>query len=134
MQDQQTAYEPMQESHTLRNVLLAVAILFVIGSSILMYSLYGRLGALEVAQKQAADDAAAHNEAIMKKLGITQANVEAEAKALASQARTNAERCHNPHGRASQATRGFGEIAEFEYLERCNRSGRRQNRSHRRKR
>ena len=84
MQDQETAYEPMQESHTLRNVLFAVAILFVIGSSILMYSLYSRLGALELAQKQAADDAAAHNEAIMKKLGITQANVEAEAKALAA--------------------------------------------------
>jgi hypothetical protein len=84
MQDQETAYEPMQESHTLRNVLLALGILFVLGSSILMYSLYTRLGALETAQKQSADDAAAHNEAIMKKLGITQANVEAEAKALAA--------------------------------------------------
>ncbi len=55
MQDQETTYEPMQESHTLRNVLLALGILFVIGSSILMYSLYSRLGALELAQKQAAD-------------------------------------------------------------------------------
>jgi hypothetical protein len=84
MQEQEElAYVP-EESHTVRNILIALAVLFVLGSSVLMYSMYDRLGKLEVAQKQAADDAAAHNEAIMKKLGITQANVEAEAKALAT--------------------------------------------------
>jgi hypothetical protein len=82
MQDQE--FVPVEESHTVRNILLGIAGLFVLGSSLLMYSMYDRLSRLESAQRQAADDTAAHNEAIMKKLGITEANVQAEAKALAA--------------------------------------------------
>jgi hypothetical protein len=77
MQDHELASVPVEESHTVRNILLGIAGLFVLGSSLLMYSMYDRLSKVEVAQKQAADDTAAHNEAIMKKLGITQAIVEA---------------------------------------------------------
>lgn len=84
MSDQDLASVPVEESHAIRNALIGFAGLFVLGSSIFMYSLYDHIGKLDAAQKQAADDAAAHNAAIMKKLGITEASVEAASKELAA--------------------------------------------------
>ncbi|HLH06694.1 MAG TPA: hypothetical protein VKW78_05630 [Terriglobales bacterium] len=82
-QGQEQEYIPVEESHTLRNVALAFAVLFVLGSTIFMYTLYQHIGALEAAQKAAADDAAAHNAAIMKKLGMTEASVQEASRELA---------------------------------------------------
>lgn len=77
-------YVPDPPSNTLRNILLAVAAVFVLGSSFVMYTLYDRLNKLETAQKMAADDAATHNAAIMKKLGMTEASVEQASKELSA--------------------------------------------------
>jgi len=71
-------------SNLLRNILLVVAAIYVAGSLYFLFDMHSRLDKLEVAQKAAADDAATHNSAIMKKLGMTEASLQQAAEELQS--------------------------------------------------
>jgi chromosome segregation ATPase len=71
-------------SNMLRYVLIAVAAIYVAASLYFIYDMHSRIDKLEVAQKAAADDAATHNAAIMKKLGMTEASIQQAAEELQS--------------------------------------------------
>jgi hypothetical protein len=69
-------------SNLFRNVLLGVAVLYVALSLYFMFEMRGRIEKLEGDQKAAADSAASHNAAIMKRLGMTEQNIEQASAAL----------------------------------------------------
>ncbi|HWR13948.1 MAG TPA: hypothetical protein VN577_03915 [Terriglobales bacterium] len=71
-------------SSTLRNVLIGVAALYVVLSLFFIFEMRSRVASLETAQKAAADSAAAHNAAIMKRLGMTEASIEQASQELQS--------------------------------------------------
>lgn len=81
---QQSQQEPVyaEQSHTLRNVLIAVAAIYVVVSLYFIFEMRGRLANVETAQKVAEDSATAHNKAIMAKLGMTEASMQQETEAL----------------------------------------------------
>jgi len=59
-----------------RNILAAVAVIYVLASLYFIYDMHSRITKLETDQKAAADSAATHNAAIMKKLGMTEASLQ----------------------------------------------------------
>lgn len=71
-------------SNMLRNVILAVAVIYVALSGYFIYAMHDRLEKLEAAAKTEADSNAAHNTAIMKRLGMTEASMEQAAQQLQS--------------------------------------------------
>src|SRR4051812_47562467 len=71
-------------SNVLRNVLLAVAVIYVAVSGYFIFEMHGRVEKLEAASKTEADSTAAHNAAIMKRLGMTEASIEQAAQQLQS--------------------------------------------------
>ena len=75
---------PAAKSTLLRNVLIAVAALYVVVSLYFIFEMRSRVASLETAQKAAEESAATHNAAIMKRLGITEASLEHETEALQS--------------------------------------------------
>ncbi len=68
---------PVGQGNVLRNVLLGVAIVYVIASLYFIFDLRGRLDKLETAQKTAA----AENAQLLKRLGITEASLKSAAQA-----------------------------------------------------
>ncbi len=68
----------------LRNVALAVGVVYIALSLYFIFEMRGRIDSLEAAQKTAADSAASHNAAIMKRLGMTEASIEQTSQELAS--------------------------------------------------
>jgi chromosome segregation ATPase len=71
-------------SNMLRNIIIAVAVIYVAASLYLIYDMHSRIGKLEADQKAAADSVATHNAAIMKKLGMTEASLEEAAQKFES--------------------------------------------------
>jgi hypothetical protein len=69
-------------SNVFRNVLLGVAVVYVALSLYFMFEMRGRIDKLEGDQKAAADSAASHNAAIMKRLGMTEQTMEQASAAL----------------------------------------------------
>ena len=69
-----------EQSHLLRNVLLAVAAVYVILSVYFLLDMRSRVDKLETAQKEAA----AENVTLLKKLGMTQSELKESTEALAS--------------------------------------------------
>jgi hypothetical protein len=69
----------------LRNVLIAVAAIYVAASLYFIFDMHSRIGKLEADQKAAAEDVATHNAAIMKKLGMTEASLQQAAQEFHSQ-------------------------------------------------
>jgi hypothetical protein len=69
---------------TVRNVLFGVAVVYVALSMYFLFEMHGRIGKLESAQQAANQEAATHNAAIMKRLGMTEANVEQAQQSLQS--------------------------------------------------
>jgi hypothetical protein len=63
-------------SNMLRNIIIAVAVIYVAASLYLVFDMHSRIGKLEADQKAAAESAASRNAAIMKKLGMTEASLE----------------------------------------------------------
>jgi len=78
------APEPQGQNTTMRNVVLGVAIVYVLVSLYFIYDMHSRIGSLETAQKAAEESAATHNAAIMKRLGMTEASLEQTSEQLAS--------------------------------------------------
>lgn len=68
----------------LRNVIAAVAAIYVLVSLYFIYDLHSRINKLEADQKAAAESAATHNAAIMKKLGMTEASLQQAAEQFQS--------------------------------------------------
>lgn len=68
----------------LRNIIIAVAVIYVAASLYLVFDMHNRIGKLETEQKAAAESAATHNAAIMKKLGMTEASLEQAAQQFES--------------------------------------------------
>ncbi len=89
-EDTQAGQQPQQEpvytaqSHTLRNVLIAVAAVYMVVSLYFIFEMRGRVASVETAQKAADESAATHNAAIMKKLGMTEASMQQENEELQS--------------------------------------------------
>ena len=83
---QQVQQEPVyaSQSHTLRNVLIAVAAVYMVVSLYFIFEMRGRLATVESAEKAAEESAANHNKAIMAKLGMTEASMQQENEALQS--------------------------------------------------
>jgi len=71
-------------SNTLRNVLLAIAAVYVIASLYFIIDLHNRVGTLETAQKATEESAATHNAAIMKRLGMTEDSLKQQNEELES--------------------------------------------------
>src|SRR3954452_9109814 len=69
---------------TVRNVLFGVAVVYVALSMYFLFEMHGRIAKLESAQQAANQEAATHNAAIMKRLGMTEANVEQAQQSLQS--------------------------------------------------
>lgn len=67
-----------------RNILAAVAVIYVLVSLYFIYDSHTRINKLEADAKAAAESAATHNAAIMKKLGMTEANLQQAAEELQS--------------------------------------------------
>jgi len=80
----ESAPEPAGKSNMLRNVLIAVAAVYMVVSLYFIFETRGRLATLETAEKAAEDSAATHNAAIMKKLGMTEASMQQENEELQS--------------------------------------------------
>ncbi len=72
------------KSTLLRNVAVAVAVIYVIVSLYFIFEMRSRVAALETAQKATEESAAAHNSAIMKRLGLTEASVQQQTEELQS--------------------------------------------------
>lgn len=72
------------QNNLLRNILIAVAAIYVAASLYFIFDMHNRVAKLEADQKASAEDAAAHNAAIMKKLGITEASIQQAAQELQS--------------------------------------------------
>ena len=91
-EDTSVAPEPIQESrpvdsgssNTLRNVLLAVAAVYVIASLYFIFDMHSRVASLETAQKATEDSLNTHNAAIMKRLGMTEESLKQQNEELAS--------------------------------------------------
>ncbi len=75
---------PSGSSSMVRNIIVAVAAIYVLASLYFIYDMHSRITKLEVDQKAAAESAATHNAAIMKKLGVTEANLQQAAEELQS--------------------------------------------------
>ena len=71
-------------SNLLRNIGIAVAALYVVVSLYFIFEMRGRVGDLEVAQKKTEESATAHNQAIMKRLGMTEESLKQQNEELAS--------------------------------------------------
>jgi len=83
-QQEEPAPEYAGHSNLLRNVLIAVAAVYMVVSLYFIFEMRGRVTTLETAQKADEDSAATHNAAIMKKLGMTESSLEHETEALQS--------------------------------------------------
>lgn len=71
-------------NNTLRNIIIAVAVIYVAASLYFIFDAHSRIAKLEADQKAAAESAATHNAAIMKKLGMTEASLEEAAQKFES--------------------------------------------------
>jgi len=80
----ETVPEPAGNSNLLRNVLIAVAVVYMVVSLYFIFETRGRLATLETSEKAAEESAATHNAAIMKKLGMTEASLEQQTEELQS--------------------------------------------------
>lgn len=69
---------------TVRYIIAAVAVIYVLASLYFIYDSQTRINKLEADAKVAAESAATHNAAIMKKLGMTEANLQQAAEELQS--------------------------------------------------
>lgn len=78
------APEPSGNGNLLRNIALAVGVLYIALSLYFIFEMRGRIGGLEAAQKASADSAESHNKAIMNRLGMTEASIEQTSQELAS--------------------------------------------------
>lgn len=67
-----------------RNIIAAVAVIYVLVSLYFIYDMHDRINKLEAEQKAAAESAATHNAAIMKKLGMTEATLQQAAEQFQS--------------------------------------------------
>lgn len=92
-EDTEAAQEPVQEpapvyrsgnSNLWRNIAIAVAAVYVLASSFLLFQTRSQLADLQTAEKAAEDSAATHNAAIMKKLGMTEESLKQRNEELAS--------------------------------------------------
>ncbi|HMK29944.1 MAG TPA: hypothetical protein VK473_09700 [Terriglobales bacterium] len=83
-EEQEVEYVVPEEasSHTLRNVLLGLAAIYVLASLYFILDLRGRMGKLEQAQKTAAEENAAQMATIGKRLGLAETSTSALASKL----------------------------------------------------
>ncbi len=75
---------PSGQNTLLRNILIGVAALYVVVSLYFIFEMRGRVASLETAQKTAEESAATHNAAIMKRLGMTEQNIQQQTEELQS--------------------------------------------------
>src|SRR5579884_4280250 len=71
-------------SNTVRNVIIAVAAIYVIVSLFFIFDSRSRISSLEAAQKATEESAAKHNAAIMSRLGMTEESLKQQNEELAS--------------------------------------------------
>jgi hypothetical protein len=89
MYEEDTSSAPAAPSESgsnnmLRNIIIAVAVVYVAASLYFIFDMHNRIGKLEADQKASAESAATHNAAIMKKLGMTEASLEEAAQKFES--------------------------------------------------
>ncbi|MGZ4815960.1 MAG: hypothetical protein ACXVZV_11160 [Terriglobales bacterium] len=72
------------QSKMLRNIIVGVAVLYVVVSLYFIFEMRSRVASLETAQKASEESAATHNAAIMKRLGMTEASVQQQTEQLQS--------------------------------------------------
>jgi hypothetical protein len=83
--EQQSAYLPNDgEVNSLKIALIAVAVIYLLGSIYFMYDLSSRLSKLDAQQKAAADSIEVHNKAIMDRLGMTESSLKKSSDVLQS--------------------------------------------------
>jgi hypothetical protein len=71
-------------NNMLRNIIIAVAVVYVAASLYFIFDMHSRIAKLEAEQRSLADTSATHNAAIMKKLGMTEATLEQAAQKFES--------------------------------------------------
>ena len=89
MYEEDTSPTPAPETGSgskpiVRYILAAVAVIYVLGSLYFIYDSQSRITKLEADAKAAAESVATHNAAIMKKLGMTEANLQQATEELQS--------------------------------------------------
>ena len=76
--------EPASKSSLVRNVIIGVAVVYVVLSLYFIFEMRARVASLETAQKASEESAAANTAAIKKRLGMTEATIEQTSSQLAS--------------------------------------------------
>jgi len=71
-------------TNTLMKVLIGVFAAYLLVSGYFLFDMHSRLGKLEADQKESSEQAAIHNAAIMKRLGMTETTIEQAAHTLQS--------------------------------------------------
>ena len=74
--------EPAGNTNTLLKVLIGVFAAYLLVSGYFLFDMHSRLGKVETDQKEASEQAAIHNAAIMKRLGMTESTIEQAAHQL----------------------------------------------------
>src|SRR4051794_25664235 len=75
---------PAAKNTLLRNIIVGIAVLYVVASLYFIFEMRSRVASLETAQKASEESAATHNTAIMKRLGMTEQSLEQQTEALQS--------------------------------------------------
>jgi hypothetical protein len=83
-QGQETAPVGGSGSNTVRNVLIAIAAVYMIVSLFFIFEMRGRVASLETSEKAAEESANTHNAAIMKRLGMTEDSLKEQTEELQS--------------------------------------------------
>jgi hypothetical protein len=71
-------------SNTVRNVVIAIAAVYMIVSLFFIFEMRSRVASLETSEKSAEESAATHNAAIMKRLGMTEDSIKEQTEELQS--------------------------------------------------